>query len=178
VCKTELILVRHTQPDISEGICYGSLDLNVANTFEAEATAVISNLSKPQAIVSSPMQRCQLLANKISTAFNLPVVTDERVREMDFGSWEGIAWNTIDRDEIDQWTDDFYQARPHGGESVEMLVNRVNTAIDEYRLTGKSHLIVCHAGVIKAAMATGKAASDFSTSIAFGGAIKLPNKQF
>jgi len=180
VCKSALVLVRHTQPDIEQGMCYGSLDLDVADSFKTESSAVISNLSthgafEPDVLVSSPLLRCQRLAKKISAAFELPVITDERIREMDFGTWEGIAWNDIDRAEIDEWTNDFYQARPHGGESVEMLVNRVKAAMGEYHQSGKNHLIVCHAGVIKAAMSTGTAASDFSTTTAFGEILMLPD---
>jgi len=174
VCNANLTLLRHTQPDIADGVCYGSLDLAVSDNFEADASVVLSKLYKPDILVSSPLQRCQMLADKISVAFNLSVVTDERVREMDFGSWEGVAWNDIRRADIDLWTNDFFRARPHGGESVEMLVNRVQAALVAYRKTGKSHLIVCHAGVIKAAMSTGTSANDFSTSVAFGGFVKLP----
>ena len=175
MCNADLTLVRHTKPDIAEGVCYGVLDLDVADSFEAESSAVLSGLTKPDLLISSPLRRCQRLAHKISLAFDLPIVTDERVREMDFGDWEGIAWNDIERSQIDQWTNDFYRARPHGGESVEMLAERVQSALGSYRKTGRSHLIVCHAGVIKAAFATGIMASDFSTSVAFGGIVKLPD---
>ena len=167
-------MLRHTKPDIAEGVCYGVLDLGVPDTFEADSAVVLSGLTKPDILISSPLQRCQSLANKISLAFNVPVITDDRVREMDFGAWEGIAWDDIDRAEIDQWKEEFYRARPHGGESVEMLVNRVQSALGEYRKTGRSHLIVCHAGVIKAAMSTGTTASDFSTSVGFGETLMLP----
>jgi len=166
-------MVRHTKPNIADGICYGTLDLKVADTFDAEVAAVLVSLSKPQILVSSPLQRCQCLASRISDAFGIPVITDERVREMDFGAWEGVPWNDIDRAQIDHWTNDFYRARPHGGESVEMLVNRVKTALDDYRKTGKSHLVVCHAGVIKAALSRGITAEQFSTSVAFGSSVKL-----
>ena len=35
----KIYLIRHTQPDVEKGICYGSSDLDVAATFEAEAAA-------------------------------------------------------------------------------------------------------------------------------------------
>lgn len=175
MCNTELILVRHTKPDVADGVCYGKLDLAVADTFEVESSAVLSNLTRPDILVSSPLRRCQCLANKISIAFNVPVITDERVQEMDFGAWEGVAWNDIDRAEIELWNNEFYRARPHGGESVEMLVRRVRSALGAYRATGRSHLIVCHSGVIKAAMSTGICASDFSTTVSYGEILRLPN---
>ena len=172
--ESSLTLVRHTRPAIGDGICYGALDLEVADTFESEASIVLANLARPDVLISSPLQRCQRLAASIADAFDLSIITDERVREMDFGSWEGVPWDDIDRSTIDQWSDDFYQARPHGGESVAQLVTRVQSALNDYREAGRHHLIVCHAGVIKAAVSTGRSASDFSTEVAFGGILKLP----
>ena len=63
---------------------------------------------------------------------------DERLREFDFGTWEGVRWDAIPRAELDAWAADFFHARPHGGESVHMLRERVETAIadDGLRVRG------------------------------------------
>jgi len=168
-----LVLVRHTRPDIADGTCYGRLDLPVADTFEVESNTVLSKLTAAEVLVSSPLQRCRCLADKIGAAFDLAVVIDDRLREMDFGSWEGVLWDEIPRDEINQWRDDFYYARPHGGESVEMLVERVQSALADYQKANKTYIVVCHAGIIKVATSDGTASGDFSTSIPFGGIMTL-----
>ena len=168
-----ITLVRHTQPDIAEGICYGRLDLSLADTFDTEAQAVLQKLKPADVLVSSPLNRCKRLADKIGEHFEQPVIIDERLREMDFGDWEGLKWEDILRQELDSWRDNFYEARPHGGESVKMLTDRVLSAISDYRKTGKRHIVVCHAGVIKAATSQGKSAEDFETSVPFGGLIQL-----
>lgn len=165
--------MRHTKPDVSDGTCYGCLDLPLADTFELEAAAVLRHLVRPEVLVSSPMQRCVRLAEKISAAFKLPLVIDDRAREMDFGAWEGMLWDEISRTQADQWDENFFTARPHGGESVEMLTSRVQSALADYRKSSKAHIIVCHAGVIKAAKSTGTLASDFSTSVSFGGIVQM-----
>ena len=165
----DLIFVRHTQPDVEEGICYGRLDLALADTFEQEADAVMFNLPKADVLVSSPMQRCVQLAKKIAQTQSLPVNTDERLREMDFGHWEGKPWDELPRAELDDWRDNFYDGKPHGGESVKMLVTRVRSAISDFRRTGLTHIIVCHSGVIKAAAATGTDVEHFSLQVPFGG---------
>jgi len=142
-----LTLVRHTQPDVIQGTCYGRMDL--------------------------PLQRCRLLAQKIGTAFELDVQIDDRLREMDFGSWEGQLWDDIGVEQIDNWNNNFYQARPHGGESVEMLVERVHSALNDYRRSSRSHIVVCHSGVIKAATSTGTKPTDFSANVGFGAFVHL-----
>lgn len=168
-----LTLVRHTQPDIPEGICYGHTDLPLAKSFTREAALVLEKLPRADVLVSSPLQRCSRLADAIGAARDLPVILDDRLREMSFGSWEGQAWDDIPRAELDCWSTDFYTARTHGGDSVSMLHKRVHSAVQDYRRTGLSHIVVCHAGVIKAAFAKGTTAEDFSTHLPFGGVLEL-----
>ena len=172
-----LILLRHTTPDVAPGICYGQTDLNVAASFVREATAALGALPAFDRIVSSPLLRCRKLADFIAAEVSLPVSIDPRIIEMDFGTWERRPWSEIERREIDAWAADFYHARPHGGESVSALHDRVRNAIDEFRDQDGSTLIVCHAGVIRAALARGEKAEDFNTEIAFGGVVTMSHTE-
>lgn len=143
-----LIMVRHTTPRVAKGTCYGRTDLALADSFEAEAAAVAAALGALGAtgpILSSPLSRCRLLA-----AYLGPAEIREAFTEMDFGRWEGLAWDAIPRAELDAWAADFLGARPHGGESVAELRDRVAAGIDGL-VPGT--VIVTHAGVIKAAAA-------------------------
>ena len=168
-----LTLLRHTTPAIASGICYGMTDLDVAETFAAEARDVVAALPQPDRIVTSPLTRCRKLAEHIAQHHGLPVATDERLREMDFGTWEGLPWSDIPRAEIDQWAADFLHARPHGGESVAMLTARVHAALAEWKTRASHGLIVTHAGVIKAALASEATSQGYNASIGFGRFIKL-----
>lgn len=170
-----LILLRHTTPNVAPGTCYGQTDLDTAATFEAEAAAAREALPAFERIVSSPLLRCRKLADFVSSKTGFPVVSDPRLMEMDFGTWEGRAWSEIDREEINAWASDFYHARPHGGESVSVLQTRVRDAIDDLRGRDTSTLIVSHAGVIRAALARGETAEDFNIEIAFGGFVTMSN---
>lgn len=170
-----LILVRHTRPAVAEGICYGMTDLSLAPTFEEEAARIIEALPPAERLVTSPLRRCRLLAERIGAARNLAPVIDARLREMDFGAWEGVPWASIPRAELDAWAADFLHARPHGGESVHMLRERTGAAIDDYRRSGLSHVVVTHAGVIKAARAHGGEPEGWRSSVDFGGMVRLPD---
>jgi alpha-ribazole phosphatase len=145
-----LILVRHTTPRVAPGTCYGRTDLPLADGFEAEAEAVARALSEAGAgrdapILSSPLSRCRRLAERLG-----PAETRDAFVEMDFGRWEGMAWDAIPRAELDAWAADFLGARPHGGESVADLRDRVAAGLEGLP---SGAVVVTHAGVIKAAAA-------------------------
>ena len=171
-----LILVRHTRPDVAEGLCYGQTDLGVADSFADEAAAVLSALPEVRRVVSSPLRRCRALAQYIADAADLPLDIDGRLKEIDFGSWEGRRWSEVPRQEFDAWAKNFLHARPHGGESVAMLRSRVGAALADWSARNEPIVIVTHAGVIKVA-STGDddPVWDFTVPIGFGGIIALPD---
>ncbi len=169
-----LTLIRHTRPAVKPGICYGRTDLALAHTFAEEAEVVLAKLEPAEALVSSPLGRCRVLAERIGSAFHLQPAYDRRLQEMDFGAWEGQDWNDIPRTELDAWAADFLHARPHGGESVHAFVARVHEALAELRQDGISCLVVTHAGVIKAStVAKGTDLASFQTSVAYGGVLRI-----
>lgn len=169
-----VILVRHTRPAVPAGVCYGVTDLDLAPSFDEEAAAIVATLPRTERLVSSPLRRCRRLAEWIGAARGLVPVFDERLREFDFGTWEGVPWDSIPGTELDAWAADFFHARPHGGESVQMLRERVGTAIADYRRSGVSHAVVTHAGVIKAALAQTGHPDGWQAIVEFGAAVRLP----
>lgn len=172
-----LILLRHTTPDVPPGTCYGQTDLELAASFEREADAAYAALPSFERLVASPLRRCRRLADYIAERTGHAVELDPRMMEMDFGTWEGRAWSDLPRDEIDAWAADFFKARPHGGESVSGLQARVKAAVADHAATGVPTLIVTHAGVIRAALATGETASDFDAKIDFGGFVTMSGRK-
>ena len=163
----KLWCVRHAQPLIEAGICYGRLDMAA----EADATAqcaaqLAAQLPPGLRVASSPLQRCEQLAHALyALRPDLAYKTDARLQEMDFGQWEGRAWQALPRAELEAWTDDFahYQAGLDG-ESVTTFMARVGAAFDEITLrphpfamaqramTQDSGVLwITHAGVIRAA---------------------------
>jgi alpha-ribazole phosphatase len=148
-----LWLVRHAQPLIESGVCYGQLDVPA----DLQATRrCAQQLAKvlPQGItvITSPLQRCELLAHElIGLQPDLIVKNDPKLQEMSFGQWEGRAWADIDPNEFAAWTDDFAHYRAgHTGENACQFMGRVADAFDELDPT-KDTLWITHAGVIRAA---------------------------
>lgn len=128
-----LILLRHAEPAGGAGRCYGRSELDVGANFAADAVAIEVSLPAVATIVTSPAKRCRALADFIGTARGLPIAEDARLVELDFGAWEARPWDTIPRRQIDAWAADVLHARPHGGESVAMLMARVEMALADWR---------------------------------------------
>ena len=93
-----LILVRHTQPALAEGICYGRMDLDLAPTWAREFELCLAQVPTAGTILSSPSSRCLRLAQALGQRDGVDVQVDDRLLELNFGSWEGHAWDDIPAD--------------------------------------------------------------------------------
>lgn len=137
----KMILVRHPQPLVAPGICYGSTDLAVAPE-QLERTLAALRLPAGLPIYSSPLRRCAELAARLSAT----AIYDARLAEMHFGDWEMQPWDAIARADIDAWAADMVHYRPGGGESVLRMAERIAAFYDE--LKGDA-IIICHAGTMR-----------------------------
>ena len=118
----EIYLLRHTTPDIDRSVCYGQLDVNVTESFAEEVDRLrdlLEGLSF-DACVSSPLLRCRLLAEALFT----DITQEPRIKELDFGEWEGIPWSKVDRETRKVWMTDFVENTVPGGESYRVMYER------------------------------------------------------
>lgn len=143
----ELYFVRHVQPDIATGVCYGQLDVPLLPGYEALHAEIAQQLGAADIVYSSPLQRC----GKLAAELGAPVVYDARLMELHFGEWEGLTWDEIDRRLLDIWGESYIHEGPPGGESLLELVERLREFLQELQGVEKV-VIVSHAGVIRAAM--------------------------
>jgi len=143
----EIYLIRHTTPAVEKGICYGQSDIPLADSFQNEAAKLLEYLPKDfDAIYSSPLSRCHILAASIAT--NLK--TDNRLCELNFGDWEMKKWDAINQAELNHWMQDFVNVKVPNGENLIELNHRVNHFADEMIKTDLSKVgVVTHAGVIR-----------------------------
>jgi alpha-ribazole phosphatase len=143
-----VILVRHPQPLVAPGVCYGRTDLAVApEQLEQTLGALSTSLPAGLPLYSSPLRRCAELATRLSPTS----IYDERLVEMDFGAWEMQPWDAIPRAAIDAWADDMVHYRPGGGESVLLMAERIASfhADLQRQHPGGGAIIICHAGTIR-----------------------------
>ncbi len=141
-----LHLIRHPRPLVAAGICYGRLDLEAENA-TALAASLRAELPTDLPVWRSPLSRCRALAE----ALHPQPLIDARLAEMDFGAWEGRAWETISRAELDAWAADVGGYAPPGGESPRELQRRALDFVAA--LDVPEVVIVTHAGVIRVLLA-------------------------
>ena len=149
----KLWLVRHAQPLVEAGICYGASDIAAD---PAATLAAVQRLAEvlPQGVcvIASPLQRCEHLAQTLrGLRPDLAYTLEPRLQEMNFGQWEGQRWNAIPRAELDSWTAAFDSWRCGGAESTGDFMHRVGAVWDETLARKQPTVWITHAGVIRAA---------------------------
>lgn len=140
-----LYLIRHPQPAVAPGTCYGATDLALADDPAIHAAALRPLLPEAAPLFSSPLVRARRLAEQLHPA----PIFDDRLREIDFGAWEMQAWDALDRRLLDAWAADPFHFVPPGGEAVASLRARVAHFLAELPQREEGAVLVAHAGVIK-----------------------------
>ncbi len=144
-------VVRHAAPAVA-GICYGRFDFGVRVPHAEAAARVRAALhgARPSTVISSPLGRCHGLARALAAELEAPLRTDARLRELDFGAWEGRPWRHLHASSprlFEAWASRWKTVAPPLGESLPELVARVDAAWAEVPADA---IVVAHAGVIRA----------------------------
>lgn len=143
-----IYLIRHTAVDVLEGICYGQTDVALKDTFKEEATIVCKKIKaiEPDAVFSSPLRRCSHLAD--FCGFHNAKL-DTRLKELNFGEWEGKSWSQID---MHIWERDWVNTPAPQGESFAQMYKRAASFFDQLSISEYNRVaIFTHAGVIRCA---------------------------
>lgn len=176
--STTVILVRHGRTELTEARKISGGDgedpeLSTLGKKDAQQVAAeiakfgtsgaFAFLSKPTAIVSSPIIRAFQTANAIANQLNLEVERIADLREIGFGDWDGLTNEemfTAFEAEYQSWRGS-YEISPPGGESLRdfesRVVNALNYVFDKYR--GQTVVLVAHVMPIRAIL---KLANDAS----------------
>jgi alpha-ribazole phosphatase len=133
----DIYLIRHTTPAVAKGVCYGQTDLEVTETFLEEVAVIRQHLPAGfQAVHSSPLQRCSLLARELFPQH--PITWQDELKEVHCGEWEMKNWDALPKEEIDPWMADFVNTRIPGGESYLDLQERVGRCWERIRSAASS----------------------------------------
>jgi len=163
--------MRHPPIDERAERCIGQTDVALSPAGWAALVPLAERACRlrPDRILCSDLQRCQLLGEAIAARLGLAAEPNATWREVNFGTWENRTWSDIQATEprvLGEWLADFDKVSPPGGESFQELQARVLLAIKSESSTGVSpvvsntgetpvlrphYLVVTHAGVIRAA---------------------------
>ena len=141
----KLYISRHGQtPWNVEDLVCGRADVPLTEVGQQQARLLAeSAIDKGiDVILSSPLQRARQTAQAVSDAIGVPIQIDDRLIEMDFGSYDG----TSRFGEEFQWVRAQMPTRFPGGESGFDLAYRVYSLLYEIRekYADKTVLLVCH----------------------------------
>jgi probable phosphoglycerate mutase len=79
-------------------------------------------------------------------------ITDERLKELSFGRWEGLTWKEVRRDAPKEYAArdaDVWNVPPPGGESYASLAERAGPLLAELR---PGTVVVSHGGITRIAL--------------------------
>ncbi len=156
-----LWLIRHGEPDAEvRGHCYGRLDVGLSAEGRRQLEPAAKRLaSEPlSAIYASPRKRTLESAGILAVPHACGVRIDEDLREIDFGDFEGLAYDEIALrypEIYRQWMQRPTEVQFPGGESFAAMRVRVTRAISALRErhAGQSIALATHGGVIRIALA-------------------------
>lgn len=150
----KLLLLRHPAVAVASGACYGASDVELADGWQAwceQVKALVDALDGRVACVSSPASRCLRPARCLGH----DVSADLRLREMNFGDWEGRTWSDIAVDEIARWNADLMTVSPPNGESLGQMYARTEEFLAAARaFDGDTLVAFAHAGPIRCLLAS------------------------
>lgn len=145
-----LVLVRHGETEWNrENRVQGTSDTPLSDNGIRQAERLASSMAGEEIdlIVTSPLRRAAETASIINRGLNAPLRTDEDLRELDQGIFEGMGYTELMRDHGDflrHWAADPASVVMPGGESLAALQERAWKAV--LRITGSVEraLIVSH----------------------------------
>ena len=143
--------LRHPPVD-RQGRCIGQSTIQTTEPLQASVRRVVASAPfEPTRLFCSDLPRCSQLAEGLANHWNIELEVTEDLREMHFGEWEGRSYDEIDATDTLRWRtwcEDWRNAAPPRGESLEQLMSRVSSWLGG-RAPSERDLLVTHAGVIR-----------------------------
>ena len=150
----DIVFVRHGRTEMNtKGLFSGHLDdvLSLEGKSDAKYNKEILKDKEFQSIYTSPLKR----AVETSQILGYKAIEDSRLKEINFGIFEGLSYDEITRKypiEAKLWSEDFINYKIPKGESFMELYERVADFLYEVSHKSENTLVVTHEGVIKCAL--------------------------
>lgn len=151
-----LVLIRHGEtPWNAAGRLQGVIDIELSAHGHWQAQRVATQLKAEPiaAVISSDLARAAQTAAPLAAALGLEVELEPRLRERNYGIFEGKTYAELASTHPEEWAR--HQAREvdwvvPGGESIGAVRDRVLAALAELalRYEGSSLAVVAHGGVL------------------------------
>lgn len=157
VAKTKLYIIRHCEARGNiDRIFQGHTDSDISENGlrQLERLSERFRQIKIDICYSSPLKRAVLTAEAVVKHSKAPIITDERLMEINGGLWEGVLFCNLPQKfpkEHEIWTNKPHEFLVETGERMIDVYNRMSAAIDDILESnkGKTIAVVSHGCAIR-----------------------------
>ena len=154
----KLYLVRHGETELNvKKVYYGSTDCGLTEKGKEQAVSLKTAFASVplDLVLGSPLKRAKTTVDLILGEKEVPRLEDGRLKELDFGGWEGKSYTELQGDPLyEQWCREWKTTCPPRGECFLDLAQRVRSFYgDLLKREEERVLIVAHHAVLQQLMA-------------------------
>lgn len=155
--ETKMLLIRHGETEWNRVLRYqGQKNVELNDRGKNQAVKIAKRLAEKEidVLYSSDLDRAAETADIIAEVQQKPVERDQRLREMDFGQWEGLNYDRIKNnhpERFKKWYNDPTSVNPPEGEYLSQFQQRIISSFTEIKESheGEKIAIITHGGVIR-----------------------------
>ncbi len=152
--RIELYLLRHGEVDFPKGVFYGQMDIPLSQKGKKQSRLAAARLNEigVDSVLTSDLSRCLYMAREIRSVSNQKIRKEPRLREIDFGLWQGLSWEEIEMawpGQMEQRMANLSSFRPPNGESLSDLWQRSKAVFHDCLkgVYGQKVAIIAHGGI-------------------------------
>jgi alpha-ribazole phosphatase len=154
---SELLFIRHAETDLAGTFC-GHSDPELNGRGRVQLGEVINRLRKEKigVVYTSDLRRAYRTGMAIAEALGVDCHVRSALREINFGQWEGMTWEEIERRDdayARRWMAEYPRLRAPDGESFHDFERRVLDEVKflslEAEVADCCITVVTHAGVLR-----------------------------
>lgn len=148
-----VLLVRHGETIAGKGVFCGSTNVALSDEGKCQSKEIVQELAnrKVQLVVTTGLQRTDY-CGKLTKKAGIAHIVDTDLREVDFGSWEGMTWEEIEdaNPELAQaWLDYPDTMQFPNGENMVQFHKRIRRAWQRLTMYPENCVaVVGHSGVL------------------------------
>lgn len=157
---SQVILIRHAEVEAQwKTVCYGALDVPLSEqgiVASRQCADRLESSDQPTVIFHSGLARTETVARMIADRLCRGLLTvDERLRERNYGDWQGLTWDEAYASDPEHFHDLIDQPdtyRPPNGETTTEMQRRIVHWYNEVSslLSSRRIIAVSHSGPIAA----------------------------
>lgn len=153
--ETHILLVRHPETLANvDGRFVGRGDVSFTACGQRQLRRIPAKVAafRPDTVLSSPLRRARVLAERIRRRTGVDLRIDDRLMELDFGDAEGMTYEQITAAGMVFDYRNLHAPVAPGGESRAQIEARAAAVCDELVSTSGRYAIVTHGGVFRASL--------------------------